>query len=66
MGGRDEFIIVFWRGLFGMPVLVKGKSEPDEIIKDIKTMAHKYGVPYSNIAVDADGMGEYIRGFILV
>ena len=45
-------------------MFVMEKSKGNEVIDKIKEYAYAYGVPYSNILFDNDGVGQFVDGFI--
>ena len=64
MKGSDKFIIYVWSGKRLIDFHVMEKSKGNEVIDKIKEYAYAYGVPYSNILFDNDGVGQFVDGFI--
>ena len=62
--GRDKFVVAVWEGwriiqLFSFP-----KTDGEQIIDYIRAIAEEYGIPQSNIAYDAAGVGMFAKGFL--
>ena len=64
MKGSDKFIIYVWSGKRLIDFHVMEKSKGNEVIDKIREYAYAYGVPYSNILFDNDGVGQFVDGFI--
>ena len=64
MKGSDKFIVLVWQGKMIIDFAVMSKSKGNEVIAQIKDMAYKHQVPYSNIIFDNDGVGQFVDGFI--
>lgn len=62
--GSDKFVVMVWKGKMLIDFLCMDKSKGNEIISAIKQMAIKHRVPFSNIAFDNDGVGQFVDGFI--
>lgn len=62
--GSDRFVIGFWIGMRLEDIEIHEKMPPNEIELKIKSFAHKYSVPRSNIIYDADGVGIFLRGYL--
>ena len=62
--GNDKFVGVIWYGWVAMQIYVVPKSGGDTVINMIKQWAQEWGIPQSNIAFDADGVGGFVGGFL--
>ncbi len=62
--GSDKFIIFVWQGKMIIDFVVISKSKGNVVIAEIKKMALKHRVPFSNIVFDNDGVGQFVDGFI--
>jgi phage terminase large subunit len=62
--GADKFVIWVWHGLRVVDIVAFDKCEPDECERTIKMYANLHRVPRSNIVYDADGLGNYLRGYL--
>lgn len=64
MMGSDKFVIIVWHGFVIIDMIMIDKIEANEIVEKIKQLANKHGVGQSNIVYDADGLGQYLRGYL--
>lgn len=64
MMGADAFVIMAWSGLRVLEIKSIAKSDGKEVIDALTEMKNKYQVPQSNIIYDADGVGNFISGFL--
>lgn len=62
--GADKFVIWVWHGFRVKDIIAFDKCEPDECERTIKLYANIHKVPRSNIVYDADGLGNYLRGYL--
>jgi Terminase large subunit, T4likevirus-type, N-terminal len=62
--GSDKFIIFVWQGRVLIDFLVMGKSNGNEIIKEIKGKCYQHNVQFSDVCFDNDGVGQFVDGFI--
>jgi len=69
--GKDFTTYEFWRGYRMFRVAKRSKQSIQESIRQAKDFAIEYGIPYSNIIADEDGVGGGlvdgmfgIRGFV--
>jgi len=69
--GKDKTRIGYWEGYNLKEVITKEQQGIDRTITDIRTLAANNRVPYSQIAIDEDGIGggvvdgmRGVRGFI--
>lgn len=64
--GSDRTVISYWRGLECHKIITKEKQGVDKTAEDIKELAKKEFVPFSNILIDDDGIGggvtDILRG----
>lgn len=63
--GSNKLIIGVWDGFELIDVVVLDKSDGKLVEQTIKDLAKKYKVPNANIAYDSDGVGGYIKGYIV-
>lgn len=63
--GSDLFIIGFWEGWRLKKCVALPKSDGQKIVESIKEIRKEYGVPYSHICFDADGVGSFLKGGFL-
>lgn len=64
MEGVDLFVIVHWSGWRAENIYFYPKSKGDGIIRIIESTSEKHSVPRRNIAFDAGGVGNYLKGFL--
>jgi len=64
MQGRDRFLAVYWSGLIGSFELDKEKADGKSIETDLTKLKTDKGVPNSKMIADADGLGNYLSGYI--
>ena len=69
--GGDRSVITVWKGLHCIETITKEKRGVDQISQDIREVAVRYRVPFSQIIADEDGIGggvvdilRGIRGFM--
>lgn len=62
--GSDKMIVWVWQGKMAIDFEVIDKSKGNEVINAITTLAYRHQVPFSNIAFDNDGVGQFVDGFI--
>ena len=62
--GSDRFVIGSWVGWRLLEVKVISKAKGPEIVDHIRSMAERHGIPQSNITYDADGLGEFLEGYL--
>ena len=62
--GSDLFLVAVWEGRRLIDLYHMEKSKGPDVIRLIKEVAHKYGIPQSRIVYDDDGIGAFIDGFI--
>ncbi|MGB3452940.1 MAG: terminase family protein [Moheibacter sp.] len=62
--GSNKFIVYVWFGNVMKDFYVMDKSKGNEVIDTIKKAAFTWGVSYSNILFDNDGVGQFVDGFI--
>lgn len=64
--GSDRTVISLWKGLHCYELITKTKQGVDITAQDIRQLAIKEQIPYSNILVDDDGIGggvsDILRG----
>lgn len=63
--GSDRFVMQRWNGLILEDIKVMAKKAPPEIVSIIQGTATEYSIPRSRIAYDADGLGAYLKGYML-
>jgi phage terminase large subunit len=64
MMGADKMVLTYWEGFVAEKITVIPKSDGKEVITAIEDMAKKHGVPKSRIVYDADGVGNFVGGFL--
>lgn len=64
--GSDKTVFSFWRGLEEYKRISYDVSSPDDTVQKIKVFAQEEKIPYSNIAIDAIGIGEGIANSSLL
>ncbi|WP_316817297.1 terminase large subunit domain-containing protein [Pedobacter nyackensis] len=62
--GADKFIICAWEGYVVQQFNVIAKSNGKEVIDAIESMANQFGIQKSRIVYDADGVGNFVGGFL--
>lgn len=62
--GADKFVIFVWYGFRVVDIVAFDKCEADEVEQTIKLYANIHSVPRTNIVYDADGLGNYLRGYL--
>lgn len=60
---NDSFIVIAWDGFIIEKIYVFGKIDGKILMEELKNIAKLHEVPNSNIVYDADGIGNYLRGF---
>ncbi len=63
--GSDRFIIAIWEGWRVIHLESHKKTNGKEVIEIISRLARIYAVAMSNIAYDNDGLGSFIKGWML-
>lgn len=61
---KDKFVIMVWDGWVVIDVAIYERTEPDEVIRLIEKKAREYGVPGRRVCFDAQGIGNYLKGFL--
>lgn len=64
MLGSDKFVIGIFNGFRLVKIISIDKIEANEIVDKIKMLAAKYEVPTNRIVYDADGLGQYLKGYL--
>ena len=64
MEGSDLFVIVVWDGWRATHVYVYPKSDGRMVLDKLREIALRHSVPASNIAFDASGVGNFLRGWM--
>ena len=64
MQGADKMVLTYWEGFVATTIKVIPKSDGKEVIDAIESMANSYGVQKSRIVYDADGVGNFVGGFL--
>jgi len=64
MQGNDRFILSYFSGFVVKDIQSIAKSDGKEVIDAIEAMAKKHGIPKSRIVYDADGVGNFVGGFL--
>ncbi len=62
--GSDKFVVIVWSGFKVLEILMRPKTDGNEVYEYILDLQKKYGVSEKNIAYDADGAGGYLNGFL--
>ena len=62
--GVDQFVVMVWDGWKVIDVRVFAKTEGDEVVMKIQSIASEYGIPGQRVAFDAGGVGIALRGFL--
>lgn len=62
--GADLFVIMVWDGWTVVQVYTIEKSDGPTVLNKLKSVAHEWAVPGSNIAFDASGLGGFLTGFM--
>ncbi len=55
--GNDYIVFTIWDGLKILKIIKKQKQSIITTIQDVKDIASEYKIPYSHIAIDANGVG---------
>lgn len=64
-GEGDDYLVIFvWEGLNVIYYKVLERSDGKVVYDLIRKMAAEHRVPTSNIVFDADGLGNYLKGFL--
>jgi len=63
--GSDMFVIFVWSGLRVIDVAVMSKSNGAQVEQRLKELAKVYSVPQSQIVYDADGVGGFLKGYLM-
>lgn len=63
--GSDKFQVYVWDGWTIIDSITIAKCEAPEVEKLLKDTAEKYKVGRSNIVYDADGLGSFLRGYLI-
>jgi hypothetical protein len=64
MKGSNKFVIFVWHGRVLKDFHIMDHSRGNEVIDMIKRYAFAFGVPFSKILFDNDGVGQFVDGFI--
>lgn len=62
--GADLFVIFVWDGWKVIDVRTMAKSEGNDVVNKIASVASEYGIPGQRVAFDAGGVGIALRGFM--
>ena len=62
--GSDKFVIVVWQDWAVIHIEEIAKSDGEQVLSKIKSVANRFNVAVSNIAFDADGVGGFLKGFL--
>lgn len=62
--GSDRFVVYVWSGNVVVDVVVVDRSGPEEVEKILRAMAIKHSVRRSRMVYDADGLGQYLKGYL--
>lgn len=62
--GADKFVIMVWHGWRVVEVVTMDKSTADVVIAKLRELMNKHSVPQYNLIYDADGVGNFVKGFI--
>jgi Phage terminase large subunit len=62
--GADKFVLIAWEGYVAIHIKVIPKSNGQEVLVAIESMANQFGIPKSRIVFDQDGVGGFIKGFL--
>ena len=62
--GSDRFVICVWEGFAVVKMKVVKKMNPDEVERTIRSLANEWEVPHHRICYDADGLGQYLKGYM--
>lgn len=62
--GSDLLVIGVWDGWVLIHYVTMEKSKSDEVVAVIEKLKTEYGVRNSHITYDADGVGNYVGGFV--
>lgn len=62
--GSDHFRVVVWYGWKAIEKISMSKSDGKEVIDAIKGLQRKYLIPAKRVVYDADGIGNFVGGFI--
>ena len=62
--GVDLFVIFVWEDWKVIDVRTMAKSEGNDVVNKIASVASEYGVPGQRVAFDAGGVGIALRGFM--
>ena len=63
MEGVDDLVIYVWSGWILTHAYTFPRTMGDEVIHEIRKIAKRHGVPGRNIAFDAQGVGNFLKGF---
>jgi len=64
MQGADKMVLTYWSGFIAEQIKVIPKSDGKQVIEAIENMSSTYQVPKSRIVYDADGVGNFVGGFL--
>jgi len=62
--GKDYFVAYAWAGWVVIDYLVIPKADAKQIETALQNFAFKNQIPQTNILVDANGIGSYLKGYI--
>lgn len=62
--GADLFVVFVWDGWKVIDVRTMAKSEGNDVVNKIASVASEYGIPGQRVAFDAGGVGIALRGFM--
>lgn len=64
MLGSDKFVIGIFSGFRLKHIIVIDKIESDAIVAMIKMLCAKWKIPTNRVVYDADGLGQYLKGYL--
>lgn len=64
MEGSDLFVIFVWDGWRATHCYVYPKSDGRMVLDKLREISQRHSVPASNIAFDASGVGNFLRGWM--
>jgi hypothetical protein len=56
-------VVIAWDGFVIEKIYVFGKIDGKQLCEELEKIAKEQQIPRSNIVYDADGIGNYLRGF---
>lgn len=64
MEGSDLFVIFVWDGWKATHCYTYPKSDGRMVLEKLQEIAYRHALPASNIAFDASGVGNFLRGWL--